>query len=320
VRRIGPFQFRGTRPDDPNDVFPHEDRRDLRGLRVFCAWLHHSKIRSHHTLDVGIEEDGHRFVRHYLTDLHLTLGSAGASPKPPWSGHEYVLELDRVVERVATLGLSGGDWTRADPPDWPALGHFGAGDFDPRAWRPEWPNPAFQRADASDAFWAAKQVRRFSRADLEAIVGTAQYSSPPVANYVVLSLLQRRNAIAQAYLRWGGGLDRFAVRQGRLTFADLPARYGFAPDTLRRAVTWHVYHNDRERVGDQLTASWSRAESVPLPASDAAFLRVMLRTPGVGTTWVYLRRTWSGPAATAVRRHNYEVVGVERTGAAGRRP
>lgn len=315
IRRIGPFQFRGTRPDDPNDIFPHEDRRELRGLRVFSAWLHHSKIRARHTLDVGVEEGGRRFVRHYLTNLHLMLGSAGARPKPQWSGHEHVLELDRVFQRVVTLGLSGGDWARADPPDWPALGHFGSEDFVPRAWRPEWPNPAFQRADSADAFWAAKQVRQFSRADLEAIVSTADYSSPPVANYVVLSLLQRRNAIAQAYLHWGGGLDRFEVREGQLTFADLPAQYGLAPDTLRRTVTWHIFHNDRDQVGEQLMRTGLQAESIPVPSSEAAFLRVTLRTPDRGTTQVYLRWAHADPASATTSGH-YEVVGVERTGVA----
>ena len=319
VRRIGPFQFHGTRPDDANDVFPHERRRELRGLRVMAAWIHHSKIRPRHTLDVGVQVGGRQFVRHYLTDLHLTLGSGGAAPKPPWSGHEYVLELEQVLERVATLGLSGGDWAETDPPNWPALGHFGSGGFEPTDWRPEWPNPAFQRSDSADAFWAAKQVRQFSRSELEAIVTTADYSSSAVSNYVVLSLLQRRNAIARAYLSWGGGLDRFAVRDGRLEFADFRARYGMASDTTRRTITWRVFHNGRNRVGRRLTRKTSSRESIRLPPTRPPFLRVRIETPGVGDTRVFLRRTRpstsSATAATIPRETEYEVVGIERSAA-----
>lgn len=321
VRRIGPFRFRGTRPDDANDVFPHEHRRELRGLRVFAAWVHHSKLRSRHTLDVGVREDGRQFVRHFLTDLHLTLGSGGASPKPPWSGHEYVLELDQVLERVATLGLSGGDWAETDPPDWPALGHFGSGGFEPRQWRPEWPNPSFQRCDSSDAFWAAKQVRHFTRGDLQAIVATGEYSSPAVANYILLSLLLRRDAIAEEYLHWGGGLDRFSVQNGYLTFVDLRARYGLAGPSVQRTATWRVFHNQTNRVGKRLVRTRSNRERLALPPSDAPYLRVRLETRGVGETRVFLRRTRarhaSGAASGEYRTAEYEVVGIERSQSRG---
>ncbi len=311
VRKIGPFRFQGTRSDDANDIFPHEHRRELRGLRIFAAWMHHSKIRARHTLDAVVQVEGRRFVRHYLTDLHLTLGSAGATPKPRWSGHEYVLEVDQVLERIATLGLSGGDWAESDPPDWPALGHFGVGGFEPRSWRPEWPNPAFQRADSSDAFWAAKQVRQFSRADLEAVVGTAEYSSSQVENHVVLTLLQRRNAIGQAYLHWTGGLDRFAVQGNRLTFEHLPARHGLASDSLQGTVIWHVFNNREDRVEEHLEDTELHRESIPLPSSRAAFLRATIRMAGSRATQVYLRRKQPAPPEPDA---SYEVVGVDRDG------
>ena len=41
----------GTRPDDPNDIHPHQHRRELRGLRVFAAWLNHDDSRSINSLD-----------------------------------------------------------------------------------------------------------------------------------------------------------------------------------------------------------------------------------------------------------------------------
>lgn len=310
-KRLGPFRFRGTRPDDANDVFPHQNRRELRGLRIFSSWIHHTNIQPRHTLDVGVREEGRRFVRHYLTDLHLTLGSGGATPKPPWAGHEYVLELDRIFERITTLGLSGGQWAETQVPDWPALGRYSPDRFDPTKWRPKWPNPAFQRCDAADAFWAAKQVHHFSKADLEAIVATAEYTSPQVANYVLQTLLLRRHAIADAYLDWGGGLARFSVRRGRLTFQDIPGP-SRQPDTLQREITWHVYHNLRDSIGRELTRVRTSREVLPLPPTSHRFLRGTIRTPRKGITYVYLREERSIITSPSGAPLSYEVVGVER--------
>src|SRR5262245_3539034 len=78
---VGPFSYRGTRSDDPNDTIPHEDRRVLRGLGVFSAWLNHHDMRSINSLDTLTIEDGRQFIKHHLIDFGSTLGSAGFAEK-----------------------------------------------------------------------------------------------------------------------------------------------------------------------------------------------------------------------------------------------
>ena len=308
-RRIGPWRFHGTRRDDGNDVFPHEMRRELRGLRVMCAWLNHSTISEVHTMSVVVRDQGRHYVRHYLRRFAATLGSDGATPKAPWSGHEHVLDLGSVFTRIGTLGLAGGGWRKAETPDLRGVGHFEASFFRPDRWRPELPNPAFKRADSSDTFWAARQVAAFSRDDLEAIVGTARFSEPAAASYLVETLLARRDSIAHAYLGFAGGLDRFRVEGPSLRFADLRARHALAPDSVERTIVWREFDNDRNRAADRLDRVRTAEESVAIPPSRAAFLQAAIRTPGHGHTTAYLRRTGTLPSG----RPRYDVVGLDRT-------
>ena len=94
---VGPFRYDGTRPDDPNDIVPHEHRRELRGLRVFAAWLNHVDTKAENSLDTlitipphvdarasssldTIAMGPHAIVRHHLIDFGSTLGSAGVEP------------------------------------------------------------------------------------------------------------------------------------------------------------------------------------------------------------------------------------------------
>src|SRR4030095_13569163 len=53
---VGPFSYRGTRSDDPNDIVRHTDRRVLRGLGVFAAWLNHNDTKTINSLDTLVKE------------------------------------------------------------------------------------------------------------------------------------------------------------------------------------------------------------------------------------------------------------------------
>lgn len=300
---IGPFRYYGTRSDDGNDLYPHEGRRELRGLRVFAAWLNHTDARGQNTLDSVVEEDGRQYVRHYLIDFGSTLGGGPLGPKRYESGFEPVVAPVKMLVRAVTFGFAGNDWLDIEYRDLPSVGRINVVDFEPETWRPGYQNPAFDRMDRADAFWAARQVAHFTDEELRALVEQGQYTDTMAVRYLTYVLAGRRDAIARTYLRHGGGVDRFRVDDGALAFDDLLARHGLAPQAPQRRYVWRPFSNADGSVGAPLARGTAAGDRVPLPAADAPFLAADLVTPDVGSTRVVLR---AGPGG-------YEVVGLTRS-------
>jgi hypothetical protein len=240
---IGPFQYYGTRPDDPNDIFPHENRQELRGLRVFAAWLNHDDSRAINTLDMVVRDQGKRYVKHYLIDFGSTLGSGSTSAQKPRAGWEYLWEPKPVFARIATLGLWDRSWIRAKYPKYPSIGNFEAEFFDPEKWRPEYPNPAFQNMTDQDGYWAAKIVMSFTEEQIRTIVRTGRLSDPEAEEYLVQTLIQRRNKIGRTWLTRVSSFDNFGwTPSGELTFEHLASNYDFLPRPAF-AVSWSAFDN-----------------------------------------------------------------------------
>ncbi|HEX3875679.1 MAG TPA: hypothetical protein VHW24_01745, partial [Bryobacteraceae bacterium] len=101
---IGPHRYYGTRTDDPNDIVNHENRRDQRGLYVFAAWLNHTDSKSINSLDSVVEENGRRFVKHFLIDFGAILGSDSFEPKQPRRGNVYVFTWKDSAKQFFSLG------------------------------------------------------------------------------------------------------------------------------------------------------------------------------------------------------------------------
>ena len=103
-RPLGPFRYYGTRSDDPNDVIPHENRRELRGLRLFAAWTNHDDTRAHNTQDSWVKVGGRRFIRHYLLDFGSTFGSGSVELQLPNLSFYYWLDFDEVKKNARSFG------------------------------------------------------------------------------------------------------------------------------------------------------------------------------------------------------------------------
>lgn len=292
---IGPFHYSGTRRDDPNDIVPHELRRDLRGLYVFAAWLNHTDTKSINSLDtVATDAAGVKFVKHYLIDFGAILGSDSFEPKSPRAGNVYLYDFKPAAWQFLSLGLYVPRWMRADYPHLPEVGHFEYETFDPEHWRNNYPNPAFDQRTPGDTYWAAKKVMAFGDDALRAVVRTGRFSDPKAAEWITRCLIERRNRIGRAFFNDVLPLDDFALRNGSLAFDDLAVKYGFAP-ARRYSVEWSVFDNRSMRK--QAIAG---ATSFAVPRVRAEYLAAEIRSGDPAkTVTVYLR--------------GEEVVGIDRT-------
>ncbi len=255
---LGPFQYHGTRSDDPNDLVPHEHRRDLRALRTLCAWLGHDDSKALNTLDMLTEEDGTPFVKHYLIDFGASLGSATFMANSPRDGNVYLFDWKSSAAQFFTLGLYAPKWQHARFPNLPSAGRFEYEVFDPQRWVPDYPNTAFRNENPADQAWAARKIAAFSEADIRAVVSTGQYTDRASEEWVARCLIERRKKILKAYLSGTAALDRFEVRESRLAFEA-----GENPPAVR--VQWAVFNN---RTSERTVLAGERSTQVPQVAAD----------------------------------------------------
>ncbi len=119
---LGGFRYEGTRPDDPNDIVPHEHRRELRALRVFGAWTNLTDMKAGNTLDALVTENGRGIVKHYLQDVGSTFGIGANGPHDWDEGYEYFYEGGATRKRLFTFGFGLSPWQKADYTDTPRSG------------------------------------------------------------------------------------------------------------------------------------------------------------------------------------------------------
>jgi hypothetical protein len=231
---IGTWRTEGTRTDDPNDVIPHEDRRELRGEYLLAAWVAHWDSRGPNSFDTFVRRPGAAAGHgvHYFLDFSESLGGYG--PALPGLqariGYETVTDAPQIFTDFVTLGLTRKPWDDlAVDPRFPNLGYFDAEHFDPARFAPQTPQVRWARAERADLAWMARRLARLDRAHLREAMRAGRFADPAEEEHLADLLLARRDKI----LRWSfervSPLADFAVEGGSLCANDVTIAAGLAP-------------------------------------------------------------------------------------------
>ena len=269
-RPLGGWRFDGLRDDDPNDVFPHEDRREVRGMWVLSAWLNHIDTRAENNMDAWMEvgDDGQGYLRHYVLDAGDSFGQIFDTSflLSQSFGLSNYLDLGHIAEDFLSLGAIDRGYfgaTRGRAGD--VLGFYDAARFEPEHWRNGYPNPAFDRATERDRAWMARIIARFTDAHLIAAISSGRFSSPTTRSELFRILLERRARLLERYLIRLSPLTYPEVNDHTLCLDDLALESGirFRSERRYRAEAWE---------------DWPREGSVPVTAGRTGN-RVCLQLP-----------------------------------------
>jgi hypothetical protein len=309
---LGRIRFDGTRADDPNDIIPHEHRRELRGYFVFAAWLNHVDVKGTNSIVSLVTENGRTFIRSYLLDFGSALGSAGTGPREGWEGFENIVEdPHEILKRVVTFGLRVPEWRRMQFYELPALGRVPRDNssWNPDDWKPHITNSAFRHIRADDKFWAAYKLTFITEDMVRAAVAEGQFGDEASEKLLVKMILERRAKILDAYLPAvnpivGPALDS----DGHLTFRNIAVETGVAGPPRGYHATWSTFDNV---TGLSTAFGVTDSADTVLPGPklpETAFLKVEVSAVGPPVP------SWEKPVTLCFRKHAgaWTLVGLER--------
>jgi hypothetical protein len=305
---LGGYRYEGTRPDDPNDLVPHEHRRELRALRVFGAWTNLTDVKNANGLDTLITENGKTIVKHYLQDVGSTFGMCNDFHE--WDlSWEYFYEGPPSMKRLATLGFGLSPWQTVDYKEYPSVGKFEGTTWDPRTWRPQTPTKGYIEMRDDDAFWAARRVAAFTDEMIRAVVHTGQFSNPEAEKYLADVLIQRRDKIKSIYLTQLNPIVDPRLDAKGLSFDNAAIANGVAKGPVTYRASWMTFDNATgatKPVSETTSTTTTIAAPTGLPTS--AFLAVDIAADSAAFP------AWKQPVRAFFRRDggNSKLVGFER--------
>jgi hypothetical protein len=189
---LGGYAYSGTREDDANDTIEHQQRRSLRGLRVFGAWLGHVDQKIDNSLDLYVTENGRSFIRHYLVDFDACLGGFWSARHEQRIGFRYDFDLNEFITGIPQLGLVVRPYEDIGEPEHPQVGVFESHYFQPSIWRPNYVNDYFAACGRADAYWAGTVLLQITDEMIDQAVANGRYPDPEAAVIAARVLRERR--------------------------------------------------------------------------------------------------------------------------------
>ena len=307
---LGPFTYEGLRADDPNDVIPHEERRELRGARLLAAWINHFDAREQNSMmtwqasDPKKAESSPGYVRHYYLDVSDSMGSQwpqdGISRR---LGKSYYFDGKDVATDFITLGLLDRPWQHSEKdPRTPGYGYFRAVDFDPENWKPGYQNPAFLRMSEHDGAWMARIIAHIRPADVAAIVKTGKIAVASEERAITDVLQERRMRILRRYLTKLSPLADVTTTARGVCATDLALQSGVAPADrfAYRADVAAGAHRDFQKASvSQAYTDGSVCIDIPRTEADGGTLQN-------DASRYRVIRVWNGLVAAPLEIHLYD--------------
>jgi len=208
---LGPFEYKGTRKDDPNDIIPHQHRRELRGLRVLAAWLSHFDTKPGNSMASYVTVGNRSYVRHYLMDFGSTLGAGALEPADPRIGSENFFDPHVIFLNFISLGLYVRPWEKLKENEYHSIGNYESSLFRSEKFKFIVPNPAFENMTDRDGYWGAKIVMSFTDEQIKAAVASAEYLDPDAADFLRKTIIERRDIVGRYWFSKVNPLDKFKV-------------------------------------------------------------------------------------------------------------
>jgi len=307
---LGGFRYSGTRPDDPNDIVPHEHRRELRALRVFGAWTNLTDLKAGNTLDTLATENGRTIVKHVLQDVGSTFGMANAQHE--WDiGYEHFYESGASRKRLFSFGFDLSPWQTIPYREYPAVGKFEGDRFDPREWKPQTPTTAYMELREDDAFWAAGRVMALNDDLIRAAVHTGQFSDQAAEQYLAATLIKRRDIIGRTYLNDINPIANPVLDARGLTFGNAAVDARVSPAASGYRAIWYRFDNATgatAQIADTRSATTTITVPQNLPDADRSFVAIDISADS--TT----HPSWQKPVRVYFRRIGgaWKLVGLDR--------